>query len=130
MRLPLDLLRGVPPNDESITSFGSFTRKLRQRLGFIHENVRQSLDVHSVRAKIRYDKKVRELHFAVGQEVWFFNPRRIKGRAPKLQSNWEGPYRIISKLSDVVYRIQKSNKHRYKVVHSDRLAPYFSRRVN
>jgi len=129
LRLPLDLIRGVLPGNERVNSFGSFVQELRHKLEGIHENVRQSLNVHSLRAKARYDEKARQLHFKEGQEVWFFNPRRIKGRTPKLQKDWEGPYRVITKLSDVVFRIPKSNKHRYKVVHADRLAPYFRRKI-
>jgi len=53
-----------------------------------------------------------------------YNPQRKKGRTPKLQSNWEGPYRIVKKLSDVIFMIQKSARHRLKVVNADRLAPF------
>ncbi|KYN22045.1 hypothetical protein ALC57_05561, partial [Trachymyrmex cornetzi] len=80
--------------------------------------------------KTWYDLKARQIYFEVRQKVWLYNPRRRKGRSPKLQSNWEGPYFVIRKLSDVVYCICKSNKHRNKVVHSDRLAPYLERQLD
>ena len=47
-----------------------------------------------------------------------------KERNAKLDCPWEGPYLVISVLSDVVYRIQKSRKAKPKVVHSNRLKPY------
>ena len=50
--------------------------------------------------------------------------RRKKGRNAKLDCPWQGPYLVISVLSDVVYRIQKSKNAKPKVVHSDRLKPY------
>ena len=37
---------------------------------------------------------------------------------------WEGPYFVISVLSDVTYRIQKSPNAQPKVIHSDRLKAY------
>ena len=43
---------------------------------------------------------------------------------PKLQLKWEGPYLILKKLSDVVYRIQRSKGAKPRVVHVDRLKPY------
>lgn len=57
-----------------------------------------------------------------------YNPRRKIGRTPKLQSNWEGPVLIIKKLSDVVFCIQKSSRHRKKIVYADRLAPFYEKR--
>ena len=36
------------------------------------------------------------------------SPQRKKGLSPKLQTNWDGPYKIIKRLNDVVYRIQKA----------------------
>jgi len=44
-----------------------------------------------------------------------------------LQGNWDGPFTVIKKLSDVVYCIQKTPRHRKKVVHADRLAPFVVR---
>jgi len=58
----------------------------------IHEEVRQQLDSRSQEVKVLYGRKVLRLLFETGQRVWLFNPRRIKERTLKLQSNWEGPY--------------------------------------
>ncbi|KYN30168.1 hypothetical protein ALC57_00375 [Trachymyrmex cornetzi] len=51
------------------------------------------------------------------------------GKAPKLQSSWEGPYCVERKLRDIVYCICKSNRYKNKIVHIDRLAPYLERPV-
>ena len=37
---------------------------------------------------------------------------------------WTGPYLVVTKLSDVVYRIQQSERCKPKVVHLDRLKSY------
>ncbi|KAJ8914655.1 hypothetical protein NQ315_017352 [Exocentrus adspersus] len=44
-------------------------------------------------------------------EVWLYNPKRTKGKSPKLQKSWEGPYIVVTQLNDVVYRIQKNPQH-------------------
>lgn len=104
-----------------------FGRKLREKLEKIHAYARKRMDVKSSRVKFWYDRGARQGSFVEGQKVWFYNPRRIKGRAPKLQCNWKGPYSIVKKLSDVVFCIQKSSRHKKKIVHSDRLAPFLER---
>ncbi|KAI5756531.1 hypothetical protein M8J77_025698 [Diaphorina citri] len=70
------------------------------------------------------DVSVVSVDFQVGDLVWLYNPKRRKGHSPKLQQNWEGPYNVITRINDVVYRIRKGSKGKFKVVHLDRLAPY------
>ncbi|XP_011860227.1 PREDICTED: uncharacterized protein LOC105557572 [Vollenhovia emeryi] len=122
LKMPLDLFRGSPPNSSTVTSgfSGDYLENLRRKLEEIHMEVRRRVDIGSSHVKVRYDRRVRQLHFKKGQKVWFYNPHRIKGKAPKLQRNWEGPYSIVRKLSDVVFCIQKTPKHRKKIVHADR----------
>ena len=62
--------------------------------------------------------------FKEGELVWFFNPRRKKGRTPKLCRPWEGPFIIVKKLNDLVYRIRKNMQTEPKVVHRNRLWNY------
>ncbi|KAJ8935271.1 hypothetical protein NQ318_023157 [Aromia moschata] len=59
-----------------------------------------------------------------GDAVWLYAPKRTKGKSPKLQINWKGPYTIIKKINDLVYRIQLSPRSKPKVVHLVRLAKY------
>ncbi|EFN68510.1 hypothetical protein EAG_02171, partial [Camponotus floridanus] len=58
------------------------------------------VNLQSLRSKIRYDQRARKINFDIDQNVWFYNPRRERGKSPKLQSNWERPYKRIKKLSD------------------------------
>ena len=131
LRLPLNLLRGHPPDsqEEEPRTAQCYARELQLKLEEIHSEARKCLDVQSSRTKARYDCKVRHTLFQEGQKVWFFNPRRMKGKAPKLQSNWEGPFFVVKKLNEVVYCIRKSLRHRSKIVHADRLAAFHERRV-
>ena len=113
LRLPLDLLRGRPPDSQKneFFSYEHFNRNLQLKLERIHSEARKRMVEQSSRAKARYDCKARRALFQEGQKVWLFNPRREKGKAPKLQSNWEGPYVVVKKLSEVVFCIQKFPKH-------------------
>jgi len=128
LRLPMDLLRGNPPGERESERTIDYVSRIRKKLEDLHETVRKRIDIKSSQTKIWYDQKARKLQFNVGQKVWFYNPRRKKGRAPKLQSSWEGPYFIIKKLNDVVYCICRSNRSKKKVVHADRLASFIERK--
>ncbi|KAJ8941760.1 hypothetical protein NQ318_023117 [Aromia moschata] len=53
-----------------------------------------------------------------------FKAAKEASRSYKSLSNWEGPYTIIRKINDLVYRIQLSPRSKPKVVHLERLARY------
>ncbi|GBM66143.1 hypothetical protein AVEN_68273-1 [Araneus ventricosus] len=74
--------------------------------------------------KIRYNSRAEDHHFKEGDLVWMYNPKRWRGLSPKLQQNWEGPYTIVKKLNDVVYRVKRSQNAKLKGIHINRLAPY------
>lgn len=129
LRLPLDLLRGIPPGEEGHLCSEDYVLDLRKKLDMIYEAARETVDIKSERVKSAYDQKAREVDFTVAQKVWFYNPRREKGKAPKLQTHWEGPYEVVKKLSDVVYCIQKSHRYKKKIIHADRLASFYERQL-
>ncbi|CAK1589804.1 unnamed protein product [Parnassius mnemosyne] len=96
----------------------------------IYEHVRQSGQQMSEKMKTRYDRKMNKKGFDEGSEpssnpfVWLYNPVRSKGKSPKLQAKWDGPYWIVTRIYDVTYRIQKGARSTPKFVHVDRLARY------
>lgn len=94
--MPMDILFGLP--EESKTSIDSYLSKLVQYLEVIHEDVRQKVKVESDPLKTRYD--------AGGRSS---NPSRRKEKLPKLQRSWKGPYVVIKRLNDVVYRIHQKD---------------------
>ena len=93
-------------------------------MAIAHDLARRHLNRAAARQKRNYDKRLSGRPFVIGDSVWLHNVRRKKGRNAKLDCHWEGPYLVISALSDVVYRIQMNQKAKSKVVHSDRLKPY------
>ena len=125
LRLPVDLAIGRPPDTpEPAVNGPEFVRKLREHLTDVHQVVRQKLKIAAEVMKTRHDVKSSEAVFEPGDRVWFHNPRRVKGLCPKLMSDWEGPYEVLHRLSDVTYRIRKTNRAKPKVVHANRLWRY------
>jgi len=115
LTLPLDLLRGNPPQ-EFVFTRGNYVFQLKEKLNSIHEEVRQHLNMRSLKIKTLYDQNARRILFNPGQKVWLYNPRKFIGRSPKLQSNWEGPFEVVKRLNDVVYCIRQSQKHKNKII--------------
>jgi hypothetical protein len=85
---------------------------------------RQSRKGASDRMKARYDRLANSAGFQEGERVWLYRPTRKRGKSPKLQSCWEDPYNVITRINDVVYRIQRHLRSKMMVIHLGRLAPY------
>ncbi|XP_045482836.1 uncharacterized protein LOC123686668 [Harmonia axyridis] len=122
IRLPCDLEFGCKPGEDVVGE--AFVNRLKKRLHYIHERVRENLQIASDRMKTRYDIKASEGGFNIGDLVWLYNPQRKRRLSPKLQRDWEGPYKVIKRINDVVYRIQSFPKGKKRVVHVNRLAKY------
>ncbi len=72
--------------------------------------------------KVLYDQKVHAKLFEPGDLVWLHCPAVPRGHSKKLHRPWTGPFRVVSKLSDATYRIQRTRVRRRRVVvHFDRL---------
>lgn len=125
LKLPLELLRGNPPQGNELhKKVPEFVEDLKEKLISVHEDVRKRFILKSDKIKSKFDLKSHMISFKIGQRVWLYYPHKVRGKCPKLQRDWEGPYFIKSKINDVVYRIQKFAHRKYKVVHINRLAPY------
>ncbi|KAJ8948240.1 hypothetical protein NQ318_013227 [Aromia moschata] len=124
MKLPTDLMLGRPLEETQERSLPEFVKDLRERMDRVHEFAREKLKMQSDKIKQRLDTTSTETAFDPGETVWLYAPKRMKGRSPKLQKNWEGPYTIIKKINDLVYRIQLSPRTKPKVAHLERLTRY------
>jgi hypothetical protein len=74
-----------------------------------------------LQAKARYDRKADTNGFKPGDAVWLFNPRVRRNQSPKLARPWEGPYRVVERVTDVVYRIQLTCRSKPRTVNRYRL---------
>lgn len=130
MRLPIDLVRGKPPQESSShqaqKAYAEYPLVLRQQLWKLHEEVRHNIQKAARQMKENYDKTANYTPFEVGQKVWLFTPTRAKGLSPKLQMDrWTGPWVILHILNDCVARIQLlENLKKIQIVNVERLAPF------
>ncbi|UYV75940.1 K02A2.6-like [Cordylochernes scorpioides] len=122
LRMSCDVFLGRP--EETFENTNEYISHLEERMLTIHQWAREKLHFSSEKMKNRYNVKTSHKTFKEGEMVWLYNPQRKKGHSPKLQYQWEGPYKIIKCLNDVIYRIQKTRTSKPKVVHYNRLAPF------
>ena len=72
----------------------------------------------------KYDHKINHHTYEPGDKVWFYNPIRRPGLCPTFDMPWKGPFVVLDKISDVLYRIKGSSNSKPKVIHHDRLKNY------
>ncbi|XP_078247484.1 uncharacterized protein LOC144588434 [Pogona vitticeps] len=120
---PLDLFKQnweqITQDDpqDVVTYIDTLMNDLRRNLELAAEN----LQAQKVKQKTWYDHKARERHFDPGEEVLWLRPCREN----KLQLKWAGPYRVISKMSDLNYLIEQEENQARRVVHVNALKPYY-----
>ena len=125
-RIPLDLMYQTPVTEARNTS--QYVWTLRKSLQDAYALVRDNLHAASFRQKELYDEKIHGKPYNVGDLVWLHNPAVPRGQARKLYCPWTGPFKVVKRLSSVVYRIQDTRgKRKRKVIHFNRLKPYLSR---
>ncbi|GBO27022.1 hypothetical protein AVEN_36329-1 [Araneus ventricosus] len=120
-RFPCDIRFGRPGDTPS--SQNEDLNKLGARLKSVQTSDRERVKLSRVRKKTHYDSGATEHHFKKGDLVSMCNPKQRRGLSPKPRQKCEGPYTVVKKLNDVVYRVQRSPNAKPKVIHFNRLEP-------
>ena len=118
INLPVDLMVGCPNKSETLSEH-DYVSDLRERLEIAHDYARRHFQCSANRQKKYYDIKMSGEPYRTGDFVWLYTPVKKVGVSPKLQIFGDGPYLVLERLSDAVYRIQQSEKSIPKVVHFD-----------
>ena len=121
--LPVDLVLDALPDETREPNFSQYAADLQDRLQTAHDAARAYMSSRMQVQKRQYDLNVRPTTYQEGDVVWLHHVQRRKGKSPKLMRPWKGPFVIITKLSEVVFRIQQSPRSKPQVVHADRLKP-------
>ena len=124
VRLPSEIIFGSKTRfqDENIVNYGLYVEVLRDRLQRAHQIAREHLSRSNERQRDFYNLKSTLYHYKKGDKVWFLNEGHKDG---KLGDLYWGPCTISQKLSDLTYKIQNSRNGTTKVVHHDKLKPFY-----
>ena len=121
-RLLADVIYGTPNIAEQSQSAYEYARNLKRRMENAFTLARQHSLKHHQRQKELYVGKVHGKPFEKGEYVWLNSPMGQKGASRKLHHPWAGPFKVLKRISDSTYRIQKlEGRKRKKIVHFNRL---------
>ena len=124
-RLPIEL---VAPTiaEEGQSTRSEFAESMKKRFEKTYELTRANIQKACCRYKDYHDAKSKEPTYKVGDKVWLHVPVVEKGKSLKLSRPSQGPYTVVKRLSEVIYRIELvSNKRKRLVVHFNRLKPCY-----
>ena len=114
VRGPLDVLKeawvGYEVEKENVSVH---VLEMRRCLEEMSELVKENATKAQKKQKNYYDKKSRPQNLKVGDEVLILEP----ARRSKLQLEWNGPYKVTRRVSEVDYEVQTPGRRREKKVY-------------
>lgn len=119
--LPVDVL--MDQCGESHATVDEYVHNVRERLRTVGAAIQRHQQVASQSQKEFYDLRVSHQYYEPGERVWVRDKRRRRGQCPKLMKRFVGPYVVIERMSDVLYRLRGDNGN--TVVHFNRLKPCY-----
>lgn len=123
--LPVDIMLKVN-NQESFTSVDEYVSRLRDTLSTVVEAVKRHQSRASQQQKRSYDFRANFQYYSEGELVWVRNKAKKRGVCPKLQRNYKGPFRVMDRVTDVLYRLVPAEGGQESVIHFNRLKPFTS----
>jgi len=123
-RAPIDLVLDLPTADTPTVSYDAYVEDLQDKFRSAYTLVRKELGVTAERNKHYYDLRVRPKQYAVGDWVYYFNPRHYRGRQDKWHRKYFGPMLITAVPSPVNVTIQRNKRAKPLTVHIDKVKPY------
>lgn len=79
---------------------------MRDHLETACQQVRERMDQKLEHQKELYDRKTHVSPYEPGDLVWLHNPAVPRGQSEKLHHPWTGPFRVLRKIAEALYRVQ------------------------
>ena len=105
--------------------YDGFVEHVQVRMQTAFELVRKHIGQAAERNKRYYDIRVKPAKYKVGQWVYYFNPRRFKGRQDKCSRKYTGPFCVIRVLGPVNVELQLNKRSKPFICHIDKVKTYF-----
>ena len=122
-RCALDLLHPLPSDD--LTTPLEHATSLRESLQRAFAQAREQNTLMVERARASFHRPGPK--YNLGDLVWAFHPKPVKGSSRKLAVYWSGPWIIEKQVNDLTFKISgkwKDGRNREEVVTVERLRPY------
>ena len=110
----------MPPAVKFI-SHNKWAWQLKETIEEAHKFVRENINTAMIRLKRYHDQKLSWQVFKPDDYMYVYFPLRKEGRSPKFTSYWQGSFKIISKMTDLTYKVDCGARGKPEVVHVARL---------
>ena len=118
VRGPLGLLKEIwTGNEESEQNLIQYIIDIKEKLSWVTELAHQKKIEMQTKQKTWYDKRARERKFNPGDEVLVLLPSSCS----KFLSHWQGPYKVIRKISGVNYEVDTGKTRKRKRIYHKNL---------
>ena len=107
-------------------TYSDYVRKLKQRYEVVFDTARKTLRKRALLQKKYYDRKANLIQYKEGERIWLSSHTACMKGTSKFAPKYDGPFWVIDCLSDVNFRVQRSEEKPPKIVHHDRMKPYVS----
>ena len=118
--IPLDILYEMPVSLKSY-DINQWVWELRETLETAHTFVRQNTGTSIQRQKRYHDEKANYEQFKVDDTVYVYFPVKKTGQTSKFSSFWRGPFKIVRKCSEALYKVDCGRNGLVQLVHIDRI---------
>ncbi|XP_064484714.1 uncharacterized protein LOC135396973 [Ornithodoros turicata] len=121
LRSPMRLVREHWEGKSGDRTVVEYVLDLLQRLQDTREIAEANMRESQERAKTYYDRNARPRTYKEGDKVLVLRPTR----ANKLQVHWDGPFKVLRKLSDTTYMVEfRGRKKEVRTYHTNLMKPY------
>ena len=125
-RMSLDLYISPPPQQEhEIVPESEYAARLISAMHDAHIVVTKRLGRYYRYQKQQYDKNVKEIDYQIGQAVWLRIYPYDQDCPNAFKDHWDYTWVITKRIGPVHYIIQKSPYGDPKVVHADKIKPFY-----
>eukprot|EP00112_Aurelia_sp_Birch-Aquarium-sp1_P017146 Seg3954.3 transcript_id=Seg3954.3/GoldUCD/mRNA.D3Y31 product="Retrovirus-related Pol polyprotein from transposon 412" protein_id=Seg3954.3/GoldUCD/D3Y31 len=112
--LPLDVVLSAPIS--KYVSTNDYKQEVIRRTQEARYVAQQSIERAQFNQATNYNKNAKEVEFKVGDRIWLYSPQVKSGLSSKLSHLWNGPCRIVRKLSPANVEIEEGPR-RKTIVH-------------
>lgn len=135
---PFELVYGRKPTlpqdvnmlqiDDSVENIDKYVRKMKHEWPKIRELAEAAMKQSQAKMKSQYDESAKHVEYSIGQLVLLRDTTTAPGLSRKLTAKWIGPYRVIGRISELVYDIKPAYyRGKTERVNVQRLKEYVER---
>lgn len=117
---PLDIMYEMPRSVKYIPRH-KWAWQLKENMETAYTFVRENMKTARVRQKKYHDHNVSWQILEPDSQVYVLFPIRKAVQSPKFTSYWRGPYKVLSKLTDLTYKVDCGSRGKPQVIHVARM---------